>query len=168
MLGAAVIVLATTSIVLALENQDLKSSSQVKVYRNPDNKSSVSTTIASKSGNLAPAMDRTLSACNGHGYLWEGSMSCECMDCYTGDFCDQYVGDSGCVINVIGGTPLIFVEYWVTQPQTEIRIQMSRQVRYLCTLMTHNKILFSLFFLFRLSIAYKTVSAGEGHGEGQA
>ena len=72
--------------------------------------------------------DRTLSACNGHGYLWEGDQTCECMDCYSGPYCQTYVGDSSCELRVIGGTPMVYVEYWVTQPQTEIRILMSQQV----------------------------------------
>lgn len=77
------------------------------------------------------ATDMVLSACNNNGYLFEGEMVCECFNknCYSGTTCATYLGDDSCVIDVNGGSPEIFVEYWAKNPATS-SIGMSHRIGY--------------------------------------
>ena len=45
-------------------------------------------------------------------------MRCECYQCYSGDRCETKNED--CVVVIHGGDPLIFEDYWVSQPQVTV------------------------------------------------
>jgi hypothetical protein len=125
------LIFASASLVLSMENNALTADFALSA-RSPrttnGSSSSGGITVFAPEKLFPTSADTTLSSCHDHGYLWEGQKTCECMDCYSGPYCTSFVGDNGCSLSVVGGTPMVFVEYWVTQPQTEIRMLMSRQV----------------------------------------
>jgi hypothetical protein len=77
------------------------------------------------------AETEALSACNNNGYLFEGEKVCECFNknCFTGDKCQTYLGDDMCEIDVDGGSPEIFTEYWVKHPMRST-VSMSHRIGY--------------------------------------
>ncbi|KNC51326.1 alliin lyase [Thecamonas trahens ATCC 50062] len=49
--------------------------------------------------------------CSGQGVLYADVGVCECFDCFSGANCSK-VDAGGCVVNAVGGSPLMYQSYW--------------------------------------------------------
>jgi len=75
-------------------------------------------------------IDRVLIACSNNGYLFDGEDTCECFPCFSGARCEVPTPPNLCMdLDVNGGSPEIFVEYWAQHPMS-VSIKMSHRIGY--------------------------------------
>jgi histidinol-phosphate/aromatic aminotransferase/cobyric acid decarboxylase-like protein len=81
--------------------------------------------------NVMPnVFDSSRQACGNHGMLFEDSGTCTCFDCWAGDACEEQLRGDECVVGADTGTPWIFEDYWIANPQPRLSLLPSYHLGY--------------------------------------